>query len=88
MNRANPNSDRGGAGRRRAPSTPGEPQARIPRSSLRALDWRPGRVYFLTILEPSQDDRAPALTARSASHVPPYGAKESKIKLCTASAAP
>jgi hypothetical protein len=25
------------------------------------LDWRPGRVYFLTILEPLRDDRTPAL---------------------------
>jgi hypothetical protein len=30
--------------------------------------WRPGRVYFLTPLEPSWDDRTLALTARSASH--------------------
>src|SRR6266567_6807868 len=34
------------------------------------LDWRPGRVYFLTLLEPSRDDRTLALTARSASRLP------------------
>jgi hypothetical protein len=56
--------------------------------SSRNVDWRPGRVYFLTILEPSRDDRTPALTARSASHLPQYGAKESKINLFTAQAAP
>ena len=33
-------------------------------------DWRPGRVYFLTLLEPSRDDRTLALTARSASRMP------------------
>jgi hypothetical protein len=26
-------------------------------SARRVLDWRPGRGYFLTLLEPSQDDR-------------------------------
>jgi hypothetical protein len=26
-------------------------------SARRVVDWRPGRVYFLTLLEPSQDDR-------------------------------
>jgi hypothetical protein len=45
------------------------------RSRSHRVCWRPGRVYFLTILEPSRDDRTPALTARSASHMPPYGAK-------------
>jgi hypothetical protein len=34
------------------------------------MDWRPGRVYFLTLLEPSWDDRTLALTARSASLLP------------------
>jgi hypothetical protein len=37
----------------------------------RKLDWRPGRVYFLTLLVPSRDDRTLALTARSASRLPP-----------------
>jgi hypothetical protein len=32
--------------------------------------WRPGRVYFLTLLEPSRDGRTLALTARSASRLP------------------
>jgi hypothetical protein len=41
---------------------------RVRRSSSRNLDWQPGRVYFLTILEPLRDDRTPALTVRSASH--------------------
>jgi hypothetical protein len=35
----------------------------------RGLVWQPGRVYFLTFLEPSRDDRSLALTARSASHL-------------------
>jgi hypothetical protein len=35
------------------------------------LDWRPGRVYFLTLLVPSRDDRTLALTPRSASRLPP-----------------
>jgi hypothetical protein len=48
------------------------------------MDWRPGRVYFLTILEPSRDARTPALTARLASHTPEYGAKEFKINFFTA----
>src|SRR5580700_10725051 len=48
---------------------------RVPQSWSPSLGWRPGRVYFLTILEPSRDDRTPALTARSASHMPPYGAQ-------------
>jgi hypothetical protein len=38
---------------------------------LRTRGWRPGRVYFLTLLEPLRDDRTLALTARSASHPPP-----------------
>jgi hypothetical protein len=33
-------------------------------------DWRPGRVYLLTLLEPSRVDRTLALTVRSASHFP------------------
>jgi hypothetical protein len=33
--------------------------------------WRPGRVYFLTLLEPSRDDRTLTLTARSASRLSP-----------------
>jgi hypothetical protein len=49
--------------------------ARFGRSSSfaaqRKLDWRPGRVYFLTLLVPSRDDRTLALTARSASRLPP-----------------
>jgi hypothetical protein len=32
--------------------------------------WRPGRVYFLTLLEPSRDDRTLALTGRWASRLP------------------
>jgi hypothetical protein len=40
-------------------------------AAQRDLDWRPGRVYFLTLLEPSRDDRTLALTARSASRLPP-----------------
>jgi len=40
-------------------------------AAQRNLDWRPGRVYFLTFLEPSRDDRSLALTARSASRLPP-----------------
>ena len=39
-------------------------------ATQRNLDWRPGRVYFLTLLEPSRDDRTLALTARSASRQP------------------
>jgi hypothetical protein len=50
-------------------------RVRVPQSWSPSLGWRPGRVYFLTILEPLRDDRTPALTARSASHMPPYGAK-------------
>jgi hypothetical protein len=43
-------------------------RALLPRSEL---GWRPGRVYFLTLLEPSRgDDRTLALTARSASQHP------------------
>jgi len=43
------------------------------------LDWRPGRVYFLTLLEPSRDDRTLALTARSASRLQRYGSLKLKI---------
>src|SRR5580700_9696742 len=60
---------------------------RVPQSWSPSLGWRPGRVYFLTILEPSRDDRTPALTARSASHMPPYGAADSKINSLSAHAA-
>jgi hypothetical protein len=44
----------------------------VPILSCRAefMDWRPGRGYFLTLLEPSRDDRTLALTARSASRLP------------------
>jgi len=35
-----------------------------------AGDWRPGRVYFLTFLNPYGDNRTLALTARSASLSP------------------
>src|ERR1700726_5229761 len=35
-----------------------------PLAAERKLDWRPGRVYFLTLLVPSRDDRTLALTAR------------------------
>src|ERR1700722_18203034 len=40
--------------------------ARLRRSlrPARPLGWRRGRVYFLTLLVPSRDDRTPALTAR------------------------
>ena len=40
-------------------------------AAQRKLDWQPGRVYFLTLLAPSRDDRTLALTARSASRLPP-----------------
>jgi len=42
--------------------------ARICRAA--GVNWRPGRVYFLTLLESSRDDRIRALSARLASHLP------------------
>ena len=39
-------------------------------AAQRTFNWRPGRVYFLTLLEPSRDDRIRALSARPASHLP------------------
>ena len=32
-------------------------------AAQRTFNWRPGRVYFLTLLEPSRDDRIRALSA-------------------------
>jgi hypothetical protein len=38
-------------------------------AAYRNVDWHPGRVYFLMLLEPPRDGRTLALTARSASHL-------------------
>jgi hypothetical protein len=47
------------------------PAAAMPASAAqRAFNWRPGRVYFLTLLESSRDDQIRALSARPASHLP------------------